>query len=97
MAGQISIREGPTYEEDLKKLDLTDEDREAIRAATAEILAAITESPNYPINHAPAIHFRATITKVGKSVSDCRGRTLASAVRCAWRIGGGEKRCRSFY
>jgi mRNA-degrading endonuclease RelE of RelBE toxin-antitoxin system len=44
----IAVRQGPTYEKDLKKLRLDAESLNAVDTTIKQIVAALTESPNNP-------------------------------------------------
>jgi mRNA-degrading endonuclease RelE of RelBE toxin-antitoxin system len=46
--GELVVRQGPTYERDLKKLKLDAESLKAVSETITQILAALTESPNNP-------------------------------------------------
>lgn len=46
--GKITVRPGPTYEQDLKRLNPNPDDLKAINDAIADIVKALSENPNNP-------------------------------------------------
>jgi len=46
--GKITVRRGPTYEQDLRRLNLKPGDLKAVTDAIDDILKALSESPNNP-------------------------------------------------
>jgi hypothetical protein len=66
--GKITVRPGPTYEQDLKRLSLKADDLKAVTDAIDDIVKALSESPNNPDKRARAIHSRRTVIAVGNAV-----------------------------
>jgi hypothetical protein len=48
VAGKVTVREGPTYLDDLNSLNLDADDKKAVQDAVEEIVAAVTDNPNNP-------------------------------------------------
>jgi hypothetical protein len=74
--GEITVRHGPTYTNDLKRLNLSGENLKAVTGAIDEILKALSENPNkIQIKHVREIHSRETNIAIGSDVSDYLDRT----------------------